>query len=206
MPANTSADQPAPDLPERLILSRLATPTGTALLVTDDAGILRALDWEGYEARMHRLLLRHYGSAPLQEGAAPQQISDGLDAYFSGETAAINAMPVATNGTMFQRRVWAGLRQIPRGETRSYGQLAAMIGAPPTAVRAVGLANGANPIGVVVPCHRVIGANGALTGYAGGLARKRWLLTHEGARFADKPDNDKGGAALSALPLFSFMS
>lgn len=201
-------EQPATENPSQLILSHLATPTGTALVVCDETGVLRALDWEGYEERMHRLLRRHYGMTPLQQGVAAaslsQSLSHALDAYFSGEPAAIDRIHVATNGTSFQRRVWAGLRQIPAGETRSYGQLAAMIGAPPTAVRAVGLANGANPIGVVVPCHRVIGANGALTGYAGGLARKRWLLTHEGAGFADV--NTETGGALSALPLFSFLA
>ena len=86
-------------------------------------------------------------------------------------------------GTPFQRAVWAALRRIPAGETLSYGQLAAQIGKP-KAVRAVGLANGSNPVGVVVPCHRVIGADGSLTGYGGGLPRKLWLLEHEGARLA----------------------
>ena len=89
-------------------------------------------------------------------------------------------MVVKTGGTAFQKAVWAALRAIPAGETRSYSQLAAAIGSP-KAVRAAGLANGQNPIAVVVPCHRVIGANGTLTGYAGGLERKRWLLAHEGA-------------------------
>ena len=85
-----------------------------------------------------------------------------------------------TNGTEFQRDVWAALRTIPAGQTRTYGELAKQINRP-AAVRAVGMTNGANPIGIVVPCHRVIGANGTLTGYAGGLERKRWLLEHEGA-------------------------
>ena len=89
---------------------------------------------------------------------------------------------MATNGTPFQRRVWAALRAIPAGETTSYGALARLLDAP-GASRAVGLANGANPIGIVVPCHRVIGADGSLTGFGGGLARKQWLLQHEGAAF-----------------------
>jgi methylated-DNA-[protein]-cysteine S-methyltransferase len=88
-------------------------------------------------------------------------------------------LTVTTGGTDFQRTVWKALRAIPAGETRTYGQLAAAIGSP-RAVRAAGLANGQNPVAVIVPCHRVIGANGTLTGYAGGLARKRWLLAHEG--------------------------
>ena len=91
-----------------------------------------------------------------------------------------------TAGTPFQRRVWTGLTTIPPGETLSYGALAAKLGCP-RSVRAVGTANGANPISVVVPCHRVIGADGSLTGYGGGLERKRWLLNHEGAAFRDLP-------------------
>jgi methylated-DNA-[protein]-cysteine S-methyltransferase len=99
----------------------------------------------------------------------------------AGDIASLDGIPTESDGTPFQREVWAALRQIPAGETWSYGRLAAHIGRP-AAVRAVGLANGANPIGVVVPCHRVIGASGGLTGYAGGLERKRWLLAHEGVR------------------------
>jgi methylated-DNA-[protein]-cysteine S-methyltransferase len=94
---------------------------------------------------------------------------------------ALDTLKTATGGTEFQRTVWAALRAIPAGETRSYGQLAAAIGKP-RAVRAAGLANGQNPIAVIVPCHRVIGANGTLTGYAGGVERKRWLLAHEKSR------------------------
>ena len=91
---------------------------------------------------------------------------------------------MATVGTAFQRKVWAALQRIPAGETRSYGQLAAEIGEP-DAARAVGLANGQNPIAIVIPCHRVIGADGSLTGFGGGLPRKRWLLTHEGAAYRE---------------------
>ena len=101
-------------------------------------------------------------------------------AYFAGDIHAIDDIPTATAGTAFQREVWRALRAIPAAETISYGQLAQRIGRP-RAVRAVGLANGSNPVGVVVPCHRVIGANGSLTGYGGGLHRKEWLLAHERA-------------------------
>jgi methylated-DNA-[protein]-cysteine S-methyltransferase len=100
---------------------------------------------------------------------------------------------VTTGGTPFQREVWAALRRIPAGQIASYGQLAARIGRP-AAVRAVGLANGSNPVGVIVPCHRVIGANGSLTGYGGGIERKRWLLAHEGVAF-----NGARDASVSAL-------
>jgi O-6-methylguanine DNA methyltransferase len=151
------------------------------LVVADAAGRLRALDWSDYEPRMHRLLRRHYGSAlTLKEGVAPKTIAEPLERYFDGDLAAIDAIPVATGGTVFQREVWDALRTIPAGRTVNYGALAQKIGRP-KAVRAVGLANGANPIGLVVPCHRVIGADASLTGYAGGLERKRWLLRHEGA-------------------------
>jgi methylated-DNA-[protein]-cysteine S-methyltransferase len=165
--------------PVRLIHDRIPTPIGTLLVVTDERGVLRALDFDDHAPRMARLLARHYGTAASADGAAPAMLRAALDAYFAGELAALAATPWATGGTPFQRRVWQALTAIPPGATLSYGALAARIGAP-AAVRAVGLANGANPIAIVVPCHRVIGADGSLTGYGGGLARKRWLLAHEG--------------------------
>ncbi len=109
---------------------------------------------------------------------AVREAARALADYFAGDLDAIADLPTAANGTAFQLSVWAALRQIPVGETVSYGALAARIGRP-KAVRAVGLANGANPIAIVVPCHRVIGADASLTGYGGGLHRKRWLLAHE---------------------------
>ena len=171
-------------LPETLTLDRIATPVGEALLVVDAGGAVRALDFADYEARMRRLLRRHCGADPvLMEGRAPGPVRQAVEAYFAGDVRALDALEVKTAGTVFQRAVWAALRAIPAGETRSYAQLAAAIGAP-RAVRAAGLANGQNPVAVIVPCHRVIGANGTLTGYAGGLERKRWLLAHEGVRTA----------------------
>ena len=169
--------------PETLTLDRVATPTGEVLLVVDADGVVRALDFAGYEDRMSRLLRRHWGEVELVEGRAPAAVRSAVEAWFGGDLTALDGLRVKTNGTDFQRAVWAALRAIPAGETRTYGQLAAAIGSP-KAVRAAGLANGQNPIAVIVPCHRVIGANGALTGYAGGLERKQWLLAHEGARAA----------------------
>jgi methylated-DNA-[protein]-cysteine S-methyltransferase len=167
--------------PHRLILARLDTPIGEALLVSDDRGRLRALDWQDHEARLRRFLRLHYGrAASVEGGRAPRTIAHALEAYFAGEFARLNAIECGTAGTPFQRAVWAALREIPAGRTMSYGALAACLGRA-DAVRAVGHANGANPISIVVPCHRVIGADGGLTGYGGGLARKRWLLDHEGA-------------------------
>lgn len=162
-------------------LERLETPIGVALVVTDELGRLRAFDWRDCEPRMRRLLRRHYGSATtLRERTTQSGAARAITEYFDGNLDAVGSISVATAGTAFQRDVWSALRRIPAGSTMSYGALAARIGRP-AAIRAVGLANGANPIGVVVPCHRVVGGNGALTGYAGGIERKRWLLAHEAA-------------------------
>lgn len=169
--------------PEALRLTHLQTPIGGALLVTDEDGHVRALDFEDFTPRMMRLLEVHYGAVTLQAGAAPAAARERIAAYFGGELEALAGLACATGGSAFQRRVWAALREIPAGKTMNYGELAVRIGKP-GAARAVGLANGANPIAVIVPCHRVIGANGTLTGYAGGLERKQWLLAHEGARAA----------------------
>jgi methylated-DNA-[protein]-cysteine S-methyltransferase len=114
----------------------------------------------------------------LHESRHDSRARHALEAYFKGEVDAINGLSTATGGTDFQREVWTALRQIPSGTTVSYGALAVKLGRP-AAMRAVGLANGANPIAIVNPCHRVIGADSTLTGYGGGLERKRWLLLHE---------------------------
>ena len=166
--------------PEILTFDRIATPVGEVLLVNDADGAVRALDFADYEPRMMRLLGRHAPDAELVPGRAPEPVRTAIAAYFAGDAKALDGLAVKTRGTEFQKSVWAALRAIPAGETRSYGQLAAAIGSP-KAVRAAGLANGQNPIAVIVPCHRVIGANGTLTGYAGGLERKKWLLEHEAA-------------------------
>jgi methylated-DNA-[protein]-cysteine S-methyltransferase len=115
--------------------------------------------------------------APRREDGVIAAARRQLDAYFAGKLRAFD-LPLSPRGTAFQQRVWAALLRIPYGVTRSYGQQAAAIGSP-TAVRAVGLANGRNPIAIIVPCHRVIGADGGLTGYGGGIARKRLLLDLE---------------------------
>ena len=169
-----------------LFLDRYQSPIGTILLVTDEDRRLRALDFEDHEARMRRLLRRHYGSDETLPVPASTVIRDALDAYFEGDLEALRQIEWETNGSVFQRLVWYALLDIPAGRTMSYAALAAYIGRP-AAVRAVGLANGANPIGIVVPCHRVIGANGKLTGYGGGVERKAWLLEHEGALPQSRP-------------------
>jgi methylated-DNA-[protein]-cysteine S-methyltransferase len=164
---------------QTFMLDRLTTPIGTMLLVTDEDGVLRALDFEDYEARMKELLRLHYGAVSLSSGRAPKAMRSALSAYFDGDFAALKTVEWRVAGTPFQRKVWTALPGIPAGKTMSYGALAAKLGSP-KAMRAVGHANGSNPISVVVPCHRLIGANGSLVKYGGGLHRKQWLLRHEG--------------------------
>ncbi len=167
----------------QLLFDHAAAPVGApfeALLVVVDGQHVCALDFAGYEQRMHRLLVRRYRSYRLVESPNPLGATDCLKAYLAGDVRAIDALPVKTGGTDFQAAAWQALRRIAPGTTATYGEQAARIGRP-AAVRAIGAANGQNPIAVVLPCHRVVGANGSLTGYAGGLATKQWLLRHEAA-------------------------
>ena len=182
-------------------LERPNTPTGRMLIVTDDERRLRALEWEDHEPRMLTLLRRYCGAGTLRlrEAARPSAARRALEAYFDGDLDAVAALPTATGGTAFQRTVWDALRRIPVGRTVSYGALAAGIGRP-SATRAVGLANGANPVAIVIPCHRVIGADASLTGYGGGLERKRWLLVHESARLAPLGGSPRPLAEAGAAP------
>lgn len=160
-------------------LDRLSTPIGPIVIAADSEGTLRAALFADEEAVIRRQLRHHYGDGFILEAAEnPGGVSEAFSRYFAGELDAIDAIPVKTGGTPFQCEVWHALRTIRCGETTSYGELAKRIGHP-SAVRAVGAANGANPVVVVVPCHRVIGSDGSLTGYGGGIERKRWLLDHE---------------------------
>lgn len=161
-----------------LWLDRMDSPLGQMLVVTDAKGVVHALDFADYEPRMLRLMRLRHGVSDLSQGGQTGPVRAALVAYFSGDAKALDGLAVETGGTDFQRAVWQALRGIPHGQTRTYGQLAEAIGRP-TAVRAVGLANGANAIALIVPCHRVIGRDGTLTGYAGGLERKQWLLELE---------------------------
>ena len=165
-----------------LLLDRIPTPIGDLLVVADGEGRLRATFWTNHDRELRQTLERRYPGMEMEfeRASDPHGLSTAMDAYFCGDLHAIDGLRVESAGTAFQREVWRALREIPCGTTISYGELARRIGRP-EAVRAVGLANGANPIGVVVPCHRVIGSNGALTGYGGGIERKRWLLDHESA-------------------------
>lgn len=164
-------------------LERLETPIGQMLVMTDDQQRLRAVDWHDYEDHLAKLLARQYKGQTLHiqdrsHTIKASKAAQALQAYFEGDLTSINHLEVAVGGTDFQRDVWLALRDIPVGQTCSYKDLAVCI-ARPAAVRAIGLANGANPISIVLPCHRVIGSNGTLTGYGGGLNRKQWLLNHE---------------------------
>ena len=140
---------------------------------------LRALDWEDYEHRMRELLRLHYGAVDLSDRPAPAAMRTALSGYFEGDLGQLSGVAWRIAGTPFQQKVWTALAKIPAGTTMSYGALAARIDMP-KAIRAVGHANGSNPISVVLPCHRLIGADGSLVKYGGGLERKRWLLRHEG--------------------------
>lgn len=163
-----------------LFIDRIKTPIGELAIVADARDRLRAMEWTDHDDRLHRALRLHYGADgyALKPRRDPAGLSTAMRAYFGGELAAIDRLKTETGGTAFQKSVWRALRGIPCGETITYAMLAERVGRP-KAVRAAGHANGDNPISVVVPCHRVVGTNGSLTGYGGGIERKRWLLAHE---------------------------
>jgi len=162
-----------------VFLERVATPIGS-LLVASDETHLRAVQFADDEQRLIAMLARHWGPSRIHKQRGTLGIAVRFERYFGGELSAIDDIPVATNGAPFESSVWDALRTIPAGSVTTYGALAVALGHTVAASRAVGLANGANPIPIVLPCHRVIGANGKLTGYGGGMERKRWLLHHEG--------------------------
>jgi methylated-DNA-[protein]-cysteine S-methyltransferase len=165
-----------------LMLDRIDTPIGELMILADQEGNLRVVHWADQEARLYSWLDGRLGrdGYRLEPASNRLALTDAIASYFAGDLRAIDELPVKAEGTEFQQEVWRELRRIACGTTISYGQLAQKIGRP-AAVRAVGLANGSNPVGVVVPCHRVIGSDGSLTGYGGGMERKAWLLRHEGA-------------------------
>lgn len=168
------------DAATRLRTYRHPSPLGGIALLFDQQDRLRFLDFDDNVERLQRWLRRQGASAENRDGAPPAAADERLDAYFAGRLDALDGVPKLLIGTDFQSQVWAALEGIPAGSTLSYGALAQRLGKE-AAVRAVGAAVGANPVSLVVPCHRVMGGNGSLTGYAGGLPRKRWLLSHEGA-------------------------
>ena len=163
-----------------IAIASVRSPVGEILFAADEKALL-ALEFADFEARLMAGLRARFGKISPRRAKDPLGIATRLSAYLAGDFAALDEIPVDPGGTPFQRRVWRALRRIPAGRTWSYGQMARKLGKP-TALRAVGHANGRNPISIVVPCHRLIGTDGSLTGYGGGLARKRWLLEHEGAK------------------------
>ncbi len=164
---------------KELLIDTIESPIGNIIIVVDE-GKMCALDFEGYEERMMKLLKRRYLDVELKQVDNPHGFSTHVKNYLAGDYKSLDAIPVNTGGTPFQQQVWNALREIPTGQTFTYSQLATKIGRP-KATRAVGMTNSLNPIAIVLPCHRVVGANSSLTGYAGGLDRKHWLLRHEGA-------------------------
>lgn len=161
----------------RLQVDQVDSPLGRLTLVVSPRGVC-ALDFDDCIARLERFLRARYGEVELERATDPNGYAGRLRAYFLGELTALDGIAVDPGGTSFQMMVWAALRRIPPGRTAAYGELAALLGRP-GAARAVGGANARNPVGLVIPCHRLVGADGSPTGYAGGIERKRWLLRHE---------------------------
>ena len=157
--------------------AEVKTPLGVVVLFAR-AGKLCGLDFVNNRSRLQRDLTRRFGEFTTTPAKDPAGAATALAAYFAGRLEALDAVPVDTGGTEFQQRVWNALRAIPAGTTVSYARLAAKIGRR-NAVRAVGTANGSNPVAIVIPCHRVIASNGGIGGYGGGIERKRLLLAHE---------------------------
>lgn len=163
----------------QMILDRVPSPLGAMLLVSRDHALV-GLDFADCADRLMAGLRRRYPQQRPREAAGPAAVRSALQRYFEGDLRSLDGIAVELAGTPFQQRVWQALRAIPPGTTVTYTELARRAGAP-RAIRAAGHANGSNPVSLVVPCHRVIGRNGSLTGYAGGIPRKHWLLVHEGA-------------------------
>jgi len=185
-----AVSRPGDAVDDVVYLTRIATPLGAVLLGATGAGVclLEFLD-DDAPAPTPGDLARRLGRE-IRDGANEHtaRLARELDEYFAGTRRHFDT-PLAPNGTEFQKTVWNALREIPYGETRSYAEQARRLGAP-AAIRAVAAANGQNPIAIVIPCHRVIGTDGKLTGYAGGLWRKEWLLRHEGATGGWRAERD----------------
>ncbi|MDB5098009.1 MAG: methylated-DNA-[protein]-cysteine S-methyltransferase [Cyanobacteria bacterium RYN_339] len=159
------------------------SPLCPLLAVASERGLVALAFADPQDPSNEPWLKKRFGAQPLVAGDAPalDAVGHWLAGYFSGQPGPPQAVPLDLIGTPFERAVWQLLLEIPYGATTSYGALAKKLGKPPGAARAIGGAVGSNPLGVLVPCHRVLGAKGELTGYAGGLPKKRWLLHHEGA-------------------------
>ena len=184
---------------KKLAVEHVSTPIGTMVAVYSGA-VLVQLDFEDCAPRMMAMLRRRFGEVGMVSQPGKSGITSRLAAYFDGDLTACGGVETDGGGTDFQRDVWAALRRIEPGRTAAYGEIAAEIGRP-RAVRAVARANALNPIAILVPCHRVIGKNGKLTGYAGGLHRKKWLLAHESRHSGGLPGADQEISAAPAGPV-----
>jgi methylated-DNA-[protein]-cysteine S-methyltransferase len=160
-----------------LLVATLQTPIGPIEVVTK-GGILCGITFEGHGASTRAWMEKRFGEIGIEQHASLGEVTDRIAAYFAGDVAAVEALPVDTGGTTFQTRVWEALRKITPGTTASYGEVAKMIWRE-KAARPVGMATGRNPIPIVIPCHRVVASDGTLGGFGGGIQRKRWLLAHE---------------------------
>nr|WP_245432322.1 methylated-DNA--[protein]-cysteine S-methyltransferase [Mesorhizobium loti] len=167
-----------------LVSGTVASPIGPLVAIEDETDALFMVEFADCAGRMDRWLRHRLASGryQLRAGAVSAKSRQAFAAYFDGEVGFLRTLPVGLDGTAFQNEMWTALREVAPGETLAYGAFAERLGRP-KAARAIGHANGSNPLSVVVPCHRLVGANGALTNYGGGLERKRWLLDHE-ARYA----------------------
>jgi len=163
-----------------LTTATLNSPLGPITLVLKGDTIV-ICEFADRDARVARQLETFFPGETPKAAEAPVTIKKAFEAYFSGDRDALNSLKSEPLGTPYEQRVWQALKDIPAGNTASYGDMAKALGSSP---RAIGRANGRNPVALVHPCHRVIGADGSLTGYAGGLERKEWLLKHEGALLA----------------------
>jgi methylated-DNA-[protein]-cysteine S-methyltransferase len=161
------------------LTDRIQSPIGDMILVARD-GALLLLEFEEATGRVQREMTLRFRDHELQHSENPFGLSHIMRDYFAGQIHAIDSILTDGGGTSFEKSVWAELRKIPTGTTVSYGSIARKLG-DINMSRAVGTANGRNPIAIVVPCHRVIGADGSMTGYGGGIERRDWLLRHEGA-------------------------
>jgi methylated-DNA-[protein]-cysteine S-methyltransferase len=161
------------------LTDRIETPIGDMILVAKD-GVVLLLEFADADDRVAREMRARFGEMELQKASNPFGLSDIIRDYFAGNLHAIDNLITDGGGTQFEQQVWKELRKIPVGATISYGDIARKLG-DINLSRAVGIANARNPVAVVVPCHRVIGSDGTMTGYGGGLHRKEWLLRHEGA-------------------------
>jgi len=161
----------------RLGAARMDSPLGRLILVVHD-GRLCGLSFPGGWSGLRRHLAARFGEVAFESGEEQSAVVRCVSSYFAGELTALDEIEVDPGGTPFQQKVWRALRRIPHGQTSSYRELAHAVGQP-GAARAVATANATNPVAIVIPCHRVIHADGSISGYGGGVERKRWLLRHE---------------------------